>query len=849
MQNLNEFYKEEYERDQKCLDFTNRWGITIWLGFWLLDLLSYPDEARLFLIYRLSAVLVSLLNWAFVTTGWGSRYLTYLSTVSQIAASVCVAFMCARLGGFTSFYFVGIIVIMMFGALFHPWSTTVAWAYALLCVAPYFFVNATLHGLEDSVVPMFFLTGAGAATVLACRQSFFARLEAFKLRKAAEEANAAKSRFLANISHELRTPVMLIRGPIEAMREEKRFDEQLVEVIEANCDRLTRHLDALLDLQKGDNAGLRLRPTVGCVRSTVEHIVELARPFAERRQLNLVVSIAEATPSIEFDAHHMETIVANLLSNSIKYSLKQGTVSVVLCPFNEGLRLSVKDTGIGIESQHLKHIFEPFHQVDHQHEAGGTGIGLALTKQLVELHGGTIHVQSAPGLGTSFDLWFPLELARQDVLDRRRVDRRRNSRRSEDRTTVVGNNSPKTTRSEVLLADLKQFDLIETFEGDAGAPADAPLVLVVDDNIELRAFVTRALRQKYRVQSAVDGKEGLEKSIRLKPDVVVTDITMGRHGGYELLSQLRKKLSSSQTRVIMLTARAGSEDAVSSLDAGADDYLRKPFAVDELRARIRNQLRLRDTESSLSERDTRLLAIGSMASTIVHDVRNAISGVVSTASLAMLEKSSQDTGSRISERLEAIEEQGMGTVSMLEELLDYAKGGLPALCPSRVRVDTVITDAFKSMEAAMKISNIKFTKTGEVSDKYITVDKSRIQRALGNLLSNAKDAVMECEVAERRVEIGVSHNAQWLSISVLDSGPGIEDTSRVFDEFVSNKAKGTGLGLAMVRNVIKSHHGKIDVIGKSKLGGAEFTLHIPMQSGTTAPTSGFGFSDRPDSIA
>ncbi|MBI5104510.1 MAG: response regulator, partial [Solirubrobacterales bacterium] len=400
------------------------------------------------------------------------------------------------------------------------------------------------------------------------------------------ELDAAKTTFFSNISHELRTPLTLLLGPLEELLGAAgSLDAQQREALEGarrNGLRLRRLVDALLDFSRL-SAG-RLRPTFRAVdlAATTGMLAGAFRSAAQMAGLELDVRCPPLGRTAYVDPEHWETIVLNLLSNALKHTW-EGGITVELREHEDRAELTVRDTGTGIPAEELPHLFERFHQVQgaRARSVEGAGIGLALVDELVRLHGGTVTVESEVGAGSTFTVCVPFgeEHAGQEA---------------------AGPFSP--AAAEGVAAEAERWQLPDGTAKDP-VPAEAagvPTVLVADDSADMRDYFVRLLRGHVHVRVVPDGVAALEEIRREPPDLVLTDVMMPRLDGYGLLRALREDPATARLPVIMVSARAGEESAVEGLDAGADDYLVKPFTRLELLARVRSTLQT----SALRERAT-----------------------------------------------------------------------------------------------------------------------------------------------------------------------------------------------------------------------------------------------------
>ncbi|MEA5504590.1 response regulator [Halotia wernerae UHCC 0503] len=428
-----------------------------------------------------------------------------------------------------------------------------------------------------------------------------------KTRELAErllQLDKQKTEFFQNISHEFRTPITLIQGPLESAvgsGEGLSYDQSAIAL--RNSRRLLRLVNQLLDLQRLD-AG-RMQPNFRpCdLVEFISQIVESFRPHCEKKELHLVTEMDEC-PQVYLDMEKFDKVVYNLLSNAMKFTPNKGTISVKLQSAENHCILQVQDTGIGIVQEQIPHLFERFRQAEGSENRSyeGSGLGLALVKELVELHGGKVTVESVYGEGTTFTLWLVTgnsHLPTQQILE----------------TPVELN----TSRASVELADLELIepitDNIENItKTDLISNSDTqPLtntqhsILVVDDNPDLRTYVSDILRRNgYQVRTARNGDEGFKIAQEVSPSLVVTDLMMPLVTGLEMIRMIRNEEKLQGIPVILLTAKVDEETRIESTEHGADAYLAKPFNDRELLAEVRNLLALKANERRVLELNTYL---------------------------------------------------------------------------------------------------------------------------------------------------------------------------------------------------------------------------------------------------
>jgi signal transduction histidine kinase/CheY-like chemotaxis protein len=383
------------------------------------------------------------------------------------------------------------------------------------------------------------------------------------------ELDRAKTAFFSDVSHELRTPLTLLLGPLadvlaaDADGLPAAARESLA-LAQRNGLRLRRLVDDLLEfasIEAGRTSPVRVATDVAALTAELAGVLRAA---AERAGLRLTVDCPPLPRPAAVDPRMWEKIVLNLVGNAVKYTFVGG-IDVSLRPADDGFALCVADTGVGIPAEELPHVFERFHRgaQTRARSREGTGLGLALVAELVELHGGSAEVVSEPGVGSTFTVRLPL---------------------GEPDAAATEISVPSETAGG---AALTPWD-----DAPAAPPAGAAggartCVLVVDDNADMRAYLTRLLAPSHDVRTASDGEQALREVARARPDLVLTDVMMPVVDGFELLRGLRADPATRAVPVVMLTARAGQEAAVEGLEAGADDYLPKPFESAELLARIR----------------------------------------------------------------------------------------------------------------------------------------------------------------------------------------------------------------------------------------------------------------------
>ncbi|MBD2699011.1 response regulator [Spirosoma sp. BT702] len=410
----------------------------------------------------------------------------------------------------------------------------------------------------------------------------FEQKEAIRL----SELDSLKTQFFTNISHEFRTPLTLILAPLTDLKQ--RYPaEQVLSLMERNGKRLLTLINQLLDLSKLEAGQLKAEPEPGDIAVFFRTLASSFSSLAQSRQIKFIFEQSETGWWTLYDRDKLEKIITNLLSNAFKFTPEGNEVRMnVRYPNERQVIVKIQDTGIGISPTNLTHIFERFYQVDGQENRAyeGTGVGLALVNELVQVLGGTINVTSQEGEGTTFTVDLPL------------VPIARPRTESPAANLAADWDVANGQETEPLIA----INRTEAFQTGESQPfvqtadvASTNLLLIIDDNADIRAYVRSIFESDYQILEAIDGQDGLEKATQLQPNVVICDLMMPRLNGFEFCQALKTQPATSHIPVVMLTAKATTEDRIEGFELGADDYLTKPFNRTELQIRVRNLLEQR----------------------------------------------------------------------------------------------------------------------------------------------------------------------------------------------------------------------------------------------------------------
>ena len=614
--------------------------------------------------------------------------------------------------------------------------------------------------------------------------------------EALAEIDRAKTAFFSNVSHEFRTPLTLILGPLEdALAEtEERGQRTRLELLYRNARRLQKLVNTLLDFSRIEAGRLQASYEPTDLASFTAELASVFRSAVERAGMRLVVDCSPLTEPVYVDRDLYEKIVLNLLSNAFKFTL-EGTITVTLRDAGTTVELSVTDTGTGIADDQLPHIFERFHRIEgapaRTHE--GTGIGLALVQELAKLHGGSVGVRSVAGEGSTFAVTIPKGSAH---LPSQRIGA---TPQLATTALVAGHYVEEALRwlpdGVVAPAVVDSMTAADVRRAQA-ASGHHPRIVWADDNADMREYVSRLLGPFYDVEAVSDGEAALAAVRRRSPDLVLADVMMPRLDGFGLLRAVRADVQTRSIPVILLSARAGEESRVEGMEAGADDYLVKPFSARELLARVDAHLRmarlrtegeqaLRESERNLSAANLQLAEAGrrkdEFLAMLGHELRNPL-GVITNAVQLIRTRGMQDPV--LEKALGAAQRQSAHMTRLVEELLDVARitEGKVTLKQEIVRLAQVIDAAVEAARPDVEAAGHRLYSSLPTEPLRLTGDSVRLVQVVVNLLNNAVKYTPpggEIHLALERV----GHEAV---IRVRDTGQGMpqELLASVFDLFV-----------------------------------------------------------------
>jgi signal transduction histidine kinase len=845
-------------------------GFTLVPLFAILDYIVSRENFVGFLIARVLLAAYSLFVFFSADREFFRRHVTVYSVILVAGVAMTISAMVAAMDGFASGYYAGINLVMLAAGLLFLWKTRVLlFTYGLIALS-YVVPNVPSLGRESLVTAIsnnFFLFSTAIIVSIGQvfsfrfqRRQFVTELSLQKAKDGIEHAHEQlkqldkfKSQFFANITHELKTPLAMILSPLEMMiggdlgRVGDQQQASLQSMFRSGM-KLLKLIQDLLDMSKLEESRIRLKIAEHDMVEYLGGLVAQLQPLTQRKGIEMAFEHDRSASRCWCDIDRMERVFVNLLSNAAKFTPEGGHIRVSLAETDTTIHVTVADDGPGFPADKADKVFERFYQVDMagNRKYGGTGIGLALAKDLVGLHGGRIWAESEVGKGATFHVMLvkDREHFRPDVLDRR-GERKAvpDGKRAADRS-IADWSVQLAGRSDYRFLDIAEVTERRVVERDTDEGHRQYTVLVVDDTPDIIRLVHLALRQQFKVMTADDGVRGLELATREPPNLIVTDFMMPNMDGMEMTRRLRLDPRTRHIPIIMLTARGDLEDRVAGLESGVNHYLAKPFSPKELLTTARSLLNVQETQADLLLAQ-RMDSLERVASGLAHEINNPLNyiknavDVIRVDSTKIIDLVKATAGRQVTteeaERLKKLDarvhkmfetaEAGVRRISGTVDLMrKYSREGytrtiLPhdVFTAARQVVDIVLPATGR--EVAVELS---FEGDG-------TVDcvPEELNQVLSNLVQNAIEAV--ADGTGRVVVTGRATDGEVV-LSVKDNGPGIppEVRDRIFTPFFTTKGpgKGMGLGLTITWRVVKAIGGEIDVASQPGQG-TEFVVRLP----------------------
>ena len=650
----------------------------------------------------------------------------------------------------------------------------------------------------------------------------------------------AKTTFFSNVSHEFRTPLALMIGPTEdaLSSPSQALNGDALAMVHRNELRLLKLVNSLLDFARMEAGRIEASYQATDLARLTADLASVFRAAMERGGLRLVVVAPPLPLPVFVDREMWEKIVLNLLSNAFKHTF-EGEVEVSLTSRGDFIELVVRDTGVGIPAEELPRIFDRFHRVRdaraRSHE--GTGIGLALVSDLVKLHGGTLEAESQVGRGTRITVSIPAGSAHLPV----------------DRIGAAKGTTSTAVAAAAYVNDALSWLPADDARGESpSSPADAPAMLdgavparllLADDNADMREYVRRLLSRHWTVQAVADGQQALEAIRRQPPSLLVADVMMPGLDGLGLTRALRANPGTKGLPIILLSARTGDEAVSEGLDAGANDYIVKPFSARELVARVRVQLEIAHSREREREHEIARLvddqfrqiaaatshAKDEFLAILGHELRNPLAPILTALELMKMrgdESSAKERG--------VIERQVKHVVRLVDDLLDVSRmtRGKVNLDKQSVGMNAIIASAIETASPLLEQRKHRLITEVMPSELTLDADPFRLAQILSNLLTNAA----KYTDPGGTISIFAGIEGEMVVLRVRDTGIGIEPEllPRMFEAFAqsaqaSDRAQGgLGLGLAIVKSLVALHGGQVEAHSAGPGRGSEFVVRLPV---------------------
>jgi signal transduction histidine kinase len=834
-----------------------------------LDYLVYPGNFQHLLIIRVGCVtLLGVIYFARLKFGKNQDIWFYIETVWPIVINAAICLMVATQDGAASTYYAGLNATILGAMLLFYLTFRSALIITIASIMLYLWAilpTASMVPQEVIINNLYFIFLTGIVSCIASFLNEESRFREFSLSYELDKRNheladmdRVKSEFFANISHELRTPLTLILSPVEdLLNSNQPFDMKVkrsLTTVRDNGFRLLKLVNDLLSIIRLDEGAENIKRGLVEINPLLRNVVNSMGYIAQKQGIELKVDLAIGSRSIVGDVSSFEKIFINLLNNAIKFTKSEGAITVST-ELNEGdIVISFADTGIGISEENLPIIFDRFKQADSSvtRKYQGTGLGLALVKELTLAHEGEIDAKSTLGVGTVISLRFPLASE---------VETKAIQPVSEELSVEVEDNALQAIHKAAdysVQLNISDSQLIEpnSFQNDdVISETDSrykPSVLIVDDEPDLRSYLVNTFSDTYKVMSAADGELGLAMAKKHTPDLIILDLMLPKMDGLQVCAAITSDEQLKFSKVMLLTARIDENSKLTALTNGADDFLTKPFSTIEVKTRLANLWESAQLERGLKRQNTQLEkalidlkalesklihsekinAIGSMASGLLHEVNNPLNYAI--IAMQMMKREPDVVNNENLKELTQDAFEGMERISSIVKDLHAFAHPSEADKEEQFSVRKAVENAMRFTAGDTKRINIENT----VEDAVCLVGSyNHVVQVLVNLIMNASKAtalVTRPSIVISTKEITKktgSELEQRIQIIVRDNGSGIEKTaiSRIFEPFYTTRevGEGLGMGLSICHTIINNHGGELEV--SSELNEfAEFRFDLPL---------------------
>ena len=829
--------------------------LSLYPSFGVLDYLLAPRTA-LPLLWgtRVFVSAVGLVMFRIIGRPLFARHSDVISSTYMLLCACGISLMTVFMGGLASPYYAGLTLAIVATGLLFVWpARVVLFTHSSIVVS--FILPNLFWGQRTPVITALsnlaflistaVITGIGQMLLYRTQREMTQnqiKLEETKtnLERAHEDLKALdsfKSQLFANITHEFKTPLAMVLAPLELilqgeMGELDAAHKTTFESMFRSGLKLLKMIGDLLDLSRLEESKLRLKVAENDLAEYLRGLVAQVQPLAERKGIELTLQIDTPACLVWCDLERIERVFLNLLSNATKFTPPGGHVRVHLRDLGSSAMVTVSDDGPGFPPDKAQQIFERFYQVDMggTRRYGGTGIGLALAKEIVELHGGRIWADSGGGARFTVELVKDREHFRPDVLERRGPARDMVSGSRADDRGLMDFTVQMAARDEYRLLDIAEATERRVSLRDTDEHLRAHVALVVDDTPDIIRLVHTSLRTHFKVISAEDGLKGLEMALRERPSLVVADLMMPGIDGLELTRRLRADETTRHIPVLMLTARGDLDDRVAGLETGVSAYLAKPFSPRELLTTARALVKAQATTADIVLTQ-RMDSLETVAAGLAHEINNPLNYLknalarVRIDAQALIDGKVEDlpkTSARMRELFD-IAESGIKRIAGTVELMsNYGRAGYSR----QIRPHDVYGAVRDAVALVLPATGRSVrVETDLVGDGSVECVPEEFNQVVSNLVQNAIEASPE---VGGLVRVRGAVEGEMVVLRVKDNGPGVkqEDIARIFTPFFTTKGagRGMGLGLTIAWRVVQSLGGTLEVLPGP---GAEFVLRLP----------------------
>ena len=808
-----------------------------------LDFFIYPDKLYDFMLLRLSCDIVISAFLALHFTKWGQRNIKLLSFCWLISVQIMIATMIYQTEGYESTYYAGLNLPIIAIGILLPSSNKesilfCSFSIAIYCVAC--LAHTPSVGIDEMYNILYFMLLTSIISVTSVHFNVRRRFSEFRLsyeldsrNKELTEIDRLKSQFLANISHELRTPLTLILSPTQDMLQNHPLPEktrQLLSTVQENGLRLLKLVNDLLEIVRLEEGKTKLQKNPVELSPLMDGLIESVNHLAQSKQITIQKQLSNDRMPVLGDLRALEKVFLNILINAIKFTEAGGHIKVSsnISAGNMGI-LEIRDTGIGISESELPYIFDRFHQADGSstRKQQGTGLGLALARELTEKHGGEITAVSTEGAGTTIRISLPLITEDTQLEPAPQIDA---AHKENDAIEKLHRQAEYSSPIKAAALSSGHTEGHPSYElGTSAHRPNAPTLLIVEDEPDMLRYLAAILSEDYRVYQASDGRQGLSIANRFLPDLILLDLMLPEIDGLGVCRAIKENDELKHSKVMLLTSRVDETAKLSALKLGADDFLTKPFSSLEVKTRLSNlyqttqlqrdlnsrNIELKNTLNELRQTQSQLLqseklnALGKLSAGLLHEINNPLNYTLTALQIALNDPViTADEG-----LLEICQDVNDG----MQRIKDIVTDLRAFAYPTEAQKESLFY-FHEAMENALRFTSqehkgITLVKRG-CDETAIIGSQTHITQVLVNLIANASDAVHKADRGTAgAIEIDCHPEQGRLHVRIKDNGVGIarESLQYIFDPFYTTRdvGQGMGLGLSICHTIIKNHGGNL----------------------------------------